>query len=95
MSFLLPRNLVYTPLATCLLLPPVTVCVPPEVNWELAKSLLPAGARVVEMSSNDAWMRDIGPTFVEEVKSKRIVGIDWGFNAWGGEEEGCYDGMSN
>ena len=47
-----------------------------------ARSLLPPGARVVEISSNDSWMRDCGPTFVSNGKTLRAV--DWGFNAWGG-----------
>ena len=45
--------------------------------------------RVVEMSANDAWMRDCGPTFV--VNDKGLVrGIDWEFNAWGGLADGLY-----
>ncbi len=44
---------------------------------------------VVEMSSNDAWARDIGPTFVRDL-SGRIRGIDWRFNAWGGRTDGIY-----
>ncbi len=55
--------------------------------------------RVVEMSSNDAWMRDCGPTFVirkrNQVFGKNLVsdmvrGIDWQFNAWGGLNGGLY-----
>ena len=48
-----------------------------------ARHLLPDHVRVVEMSYNDSWMRDCGPTFV--VNDKGLVrGIDWDFNAWGG-----------
>ena len=32
---------------------------------------------------DDAWMRDIGPTFVIDRKGGRR-GVDWRFNAWGG-----------
>lgn len=56
--------------------------------------------RVVEMSSNDCWMRDCGPTFVvkernqgfiKNLVSERIVrGVDWDFNAWGGLNGGLY-----
>jgi agmatine deiminase len=38
---------------------------------------------VVELSSDDAWMRDIGPTFVVDDAGGRR-GVDWRFNAWGG-----------
>ena len=41
------------------------------------------------MSSNDAWMRDCGPTFVVDAKGRRR-GVDWTFNAWGGLPGGLY-----
>ncbi|RZA28830.1 MAG: agmatine deiminase, partial [Proteobacteria bacterium] len=45
--------------------------------------------RVVEMSSDDAWMRDTGPTFVID-QSGQVRGVDWAFNAWGGFAGGLY-----
>ena len=45
--------------------------------------------RVVEMSTDDAWMRDIGPTFVVDGDGGRR-GVDWHFNAWGGLDGGLY-----
>jgi len=54
-----------------------------------ARRLLPAAVRVVEISSNDAWMRDVGPTFVVSDRGGRR-GIDWTFNAWGGLDGGLY-----
>jgi agmatine deiminase len=45
--------------------------------------------RVLEISSNDAWVRDTGPTFVIDDKGG-VRGVDWGFNAWGGEHGGLY-----
>jgi agmatine deiminase len=54
-----------------------------------ARETLPPTVRVVEMSSDDAWMRDVGPTFVVNGKGVRR-GIDWIFNAWGGLEDGLY-----
>ena len=54
-----------------------------------ARGLLPSEVRVVEMSSDDSWMRDCGPTFV--VNGEGVVrGVDWDFNAWGGLEAGHY-----
>lgn len=67
---------------------PVTVCVGTE-QFENARALLPDEIRVVEISSNDAWMRDIGPTFVKNDKGE-VRGVDWTFNAWGGLDEGLY-----
>jgi agmatine deiminase len=45
--------------------------------------------RVIEMSTNDAWCRDTGPTFVCN-HGGEVRGIDWTFNAWGGLEGGLY-----
>lgn len=43
---------------------------------------------VLEIESDDAWARDVGPTFVTNGKTLR--GISWRFNAWGGEVDGLY-----
>jgi len=45
--------------------------------------------RVVELSNNDAWVRDTGPTFVINSKGE-VRGVDWDFNAWGGFDGGLY-----
>ncbi|KAD2805942.1 hypothetical protein E3N88_39319 [Mikania micrantha] len=75
---------------------PVTVCATAS-QWENARKQLPHNVRVVEMSMNDSWFRDTGPTFVvREGKSvsgeiqHNVMGIDWNFNSWGGIDEGCY-----
>lgn len=54
-----------------------------------ARQMLPPQVRVVEISSNDAWMRDCGPTFVLDGDG-RVRGVDWIFNAWGGLFNGLY-----
>src|SRR5262245_56794270 len=54
-----------------------------------ARSMLPDAIRVVEMSSDDSWMRDVGPTFVVDGKGA-VRGVDWIFNAWGGLSAGLY-----
>jgi agmatine deiminase len=58
-------------------------------QYEFARGLLPPAVRVVEISHDDAWMRDVGPTFVTNKKGVRR-GIDWRFNAWGGLDGGLY-----
>lgn len=67
---------------------PVTVGVS-AAQFGHARQRLPARIRVVEISSNDAWMRDVGPTFVVNVRGA-LRGVDWGFNAWGGFDGGLY-----
>lgn len=67
---------------------PVTVCVSPE-KYELAREKLDPVIRLIEMSNNDAWIRDCGPTFVVN-DAGSVRGIDWKFNAWGGLLGGLY-----
>ncbi len=67
---------------------PVTIGVSSR-QFELARTQIPAAVRLVELSSNDAWMRDVGPRFVVDGRGGRR-GIDWRFNAWGGLDGGLY-----
>lgn len=67
---------------------PVTMCVS-AAQYQNARHMLPQAVRVVEMSSNDAWMRDCGPIFLVNDRGK-VRGVDWDFNAWGGLQGGLY-----
>jgi agmatine deiminase len=67
---------------------PVTVAVS-DAQFEHARTVLPAEVRVVEISTDDAWIRDMGPTFLVDDKGGRR-GVDWCFNAWGGLVGGLY-----
>ena len=67
---------------------PVTVGAARE-QYAAARTALPSAVRVVELSSDDAWMRDVGPTFVVN-DSGAVRGVDWQFNAWGGLRGGLY-----
>ncbi|HEY5810275.1 MAG TPA: agmatine deiminase [Povalibacter sp.] len=67
---------------------PVTVAVS-RAQFVNARSMLPDAIRVVEMSSDDAWMRDVGPTFVVNRRGE-VRGVDWIFNAWGGLSGGLF-----
>ncbi|KAF8037496.1 hypothetical protein BT93_B0404 [Corymbia citriodora subsp. variegata] len=80
---------------------PVTVCAS-AAQWENARKMLSDTTRfrirVIEMSMNDSWFRDTGPTFVVRHGfpggEREIAGIDWNFNSYGGIEEGCYKDWS-
>jgi agmatine deiminase len=67
---------------------PVTVAVS-DVQFEHCRSLLSPAIRVVEISTDDAWIRDTGPSFVIDGEGGRR-GVDWRFNAWGGLQGGLY-----
>jgi len=66
---------------------PVTVGVSAP-QYARARAQLPAGVRVVELSSDDAWMRDVGPSFLIN-RAGDLRGVDWIFNAWGGLYRPC------
>lgn len=60
------------------------------VERELGTEKAEAGnVTLLEMESDDAWARDVGPTFVINETGGR-VGINWEFNAWGGSVDGLY-----
>ncbi len=67
---------------------PVIVCASAAQQGR-ARALLPAGVEVLEIPSNDSWMRDIGPSYVINDAGERR-GVDWHFNAWGGTVNGLY-----
>lgn len=67
---------------------PVTMGVS-AAQWANARAVLSERVRVVELSANDSWIRDCGPTFVVDDHGRRR-GVDWHFNAWGGLESGLY-----
>ncbi|MDW2798690.1 agmatine deiminase [Clostridium boliviensis] len=60
-----------------------------EDTYENARAMLSERIEVMVMESDDAWARDVGPTFVKD-KTGRVRGIDWKFNAWGGTFDGLY-----
>jgi agmatine deiminase len=49
-----------------------------------ARLALGPNIEVLEMPLDDSWARDIGPSFVRD-PAGRLAGVDWRFNAWGGE----------
>jgi agmatine deiminase len=68
---------------------PLTVGVS-AAQYDNAVNLLPSAVRVVEMSNNDSWVRDCGPTFVRNEATGEVRAVDWMFNAWGGLYDGLY-----
>lgn len=69
---------------------PVVVCVKP-CDYAAAHHVLGAkeNVLVIEMESDDAWIRDCGPTFVVNDEGD-VRAVHWHFNAWGGLVDGMY-----
>lgn len=49
--------------------------------------------KLLEIDTDDAWARDTAPTFVYE--DDRLFGVNWKFNAWGGDFDGLYTDYEN
>ncbi|MGV0167299.1 agmatine deiminase [Furfurilactobacillus sp. WILCCON 0119] len=71
---------------------PVTMLVSNK-QYLNARKWLPKGVRVVEMSADDAFVKDTGPVYVDE--NGRLAATDFGFNAWGGLLDGLYFPWAN
>lgn len=64
---------------------PVTMIVDPR-DRQVAERYLSSGIEVIEARLDDAWMRDIGPSFVLDESGSRLAGVDWVFNGWGQQD---------
>lgn len=60
-----------------------------QAQYANCRQQLPGDIRVVELSSNDSWVRDCGPTFLRNDVGE-LRAVDWQFNAWGGLVDGLY-----
>jgi agmatine deiminase len=62
---------------------PVTIVVSPA-DVAIARSFLDDRVDIVTADLNDAWMRDIGPTFVKQ--DGELIAVNWVFNGWGAQK---------
>lgn len=51
---------------------------------DIAKAFLDPRVELVAAELDDAWMRDIGPTFVKS-SSGELAAVNWVFNGWGAQ----------
>ena len=68
---------------------PVTVVVSPDDD-SVARQWLDPAVQIVHAPLDDAWMRDIGPTFVHD-EDGSVAGVDWVFNGWGAQSWARWD----
>jgi agmatine deiminase len=58
----------------------------------MAQSMAGPHVRVVVTELDDAWLRDSGPTFVDDPASPTgITAVDWIFNGWGGQDWAAWE----
>lgn len=62
-----------------------------EAAIESAREMLAdiPNVTIFSMESDDAWARDVAPTFVKNGAGK-VRAVNWEFNAWGGSFDGLY-----
>lgn len=78
-----PAQAIFAAVATAIAqFEPVTIGAS-AAQLDTARSLVGDTVRVVEISADDAWLRDCGPSFVINTEGD-LRGVDWEFNAWGG-----------
>ena len=69
-------------------------CAKKSKHWQRASEKLSglANVELMDIPTDDSWARDIGPTFVvrDGVEGREVRGINWRFNAWGGDVDGLY-----
>jgi len=68
---------------------PVTIFVSHK-QYKNARARLPKAVRLVEMTTNDCWMRDMGASFVINDAGERRA-VDWQFNAYSSQYEPFHD----
>lgn len=68
---------------------PVTMLVDPA-ELTAAKRYVSQSIEIVEAPLNDAWMRDIGPTFVH-AEDGSVAAVNWVFNGWGAQDWARWD----
>ena len=59
-------------------------------DFGVAAQYLDESVVLIEAQLNDAWMRDIGPTFVKDATGN-LAGVDWIFNGWGAQAWASWD----
>ena len=60
-----------------------------EYEGDELKEILEERCLILPIDSDDAWARDVGPTFLVK-EGMDIRAVNWSFNAWGGEVDGLY-----
>jgi agmatine deiminase len=63
---------------------PVTVVINPADEQLVRSFVKQENVTLLPVMHNDAWLRDNGPTFIQNDEGK-LAGVNWKFNAWGGK----------
>ncbi len=67
----------------------VIVVADPSISYQVVAKFERDNVFILRTPYDDSWARDIRPVF-EKNGEDRLVGIDFGFNSWGGKVDGLY-----
>lgn len=68
----------------------VVVIVDPRLPYEVARKFQLKNTHILRLKYDDSWARDTLPIFLKDEVNKRLVGVDFNFNSWGGSYNGLY-----
>ncbi len=66
----------------------VVLVIHPRMDVETVTRFSKENVTILRLPYDDAWARDNTPLFLR--KGERLVGVDFGFNSWGGSYDGLY-----
>ena len=68
----------------------VVVIIDPRIDYKTVASFQVENTHILRLRYDDAWARDTLPVFLVNEENKTLCGVDFGFNAWGGDYDGLY-----
>ncbi len=66
----------------------VVVGIDPSIDYHTVRRFQLKNVTILRTPYDDSWARDNTPIFLR--KDKELLGVDFGFNAWGGSFDGLY-----
>lgn len=71
----------------------VVVIVDPRIDDKICARFEMKNTHILRLKYDDSWARDPLPIFL--TNEKEILGVDFGFNSWGGDFDGLYSPWDN
>lgn len=68
----------------------VVVIIDPRIDEKICSRFQMKNTHILRLKYDDAWARDSLPVFLKNDEEKSLVGVDFGFNSWGGDFDGLY-----
>lgn len=67
----------------------VVLIVDPKIDYSIVRRFQLKNVTILRLPYDDSWARDNTPIFLKNEEGE-LLGIDFGFNAWGGDFDGLY-----